>query len=213
MVDDLLKKGKLRSSLAVCDVSGSMRGIPIDVSVAMGLLISETSEKPWKGKVITFSENPNLHVIKGGDLKTKVQFVRRMKWDMNTDFLKVFDMILKVAVKGNLREDQMIKRIFVFSDMEFDQASLNPWETDYEAIKRKYREKGYGSAVPLIVFWNLRHSIATPVLSDQDGVALVSGFSKNLLQMFLDNDGAINPQPVMEATICGPEYDKLLVLD
>ncbi|XP_028777966.1 uncharacterized protein LOC114734516 [Neltuma alba] len=213
MVDDLLKKGKLRSSLAICDVSGSMRGTPIMVSVAMGLLVSETSEKPWKGKVITFSEKPKLHVIKGKNLRSKVEFVKRMEWGMNTNFQKVFDVILKVAVNGNLKEDQMIKRVFVFSDMEFDQASLNPWETDYEAIKRKYREKGYGSAVPQIVFWNLRDSMATPVASNQDGVALVSGFSKNLLKMFLDNDGAMNPQHVMEAAISGKEYDKLLVLD
>ncbi|XP_028771921.1 uncharacterized protein LOC114729127 [Neltuma alba] len=213
MVDDLLKKGKLRSSLAICDVSGSMTGIPMEVSVAMGLLVSETSEKPWKGKVITFSANPELHVIKGKDLKSKMEFVKGMEWGANTDFQKVFDVILKVAVKANLKEDQMIKRVFVFSDMEFDQASCNPWETDYEVIKRKYREKGFGSAVPQIVFWNLRNSRATPVASNQDGVALVSGFSKNLLQMFLDNDGAINPQAVMEAAIAGKEYDRLRLLD
>ncbi|XP_028771959.1 uncharacterized protein LOC114729153 [Neltuma alba] len=213
MVDDLLKKGKLRSSLAICDVSGSMYGIPMEVSVAMGLLVSETSEKPWKGKVMTFSANPEWHVIKGKDLKSKMEFVKGMEWGANTDFQKVFDVILKVAVKANLKEDQMIKRVFVFSDMEFDQASCNPWETDYEVIKRKYREKGFGSAVPQIVFWNLRNSRATPVASNQDGVALVSGFSKNLLQMFLDNDGAINPQAVMEAAIAGKEYDRLRLLD
>ncbi|KAF7839061.1 plant/T31B5-30 protein [Senna tora] len=107
----------------------------------------------------------------------------------------------------------MIKRVFVFSDMEFDQASSNPWETDYEAITRKYREKGFGCAVPQIVFWNLRDSRATPVPATQKGVALVSGFSKNLLQLFLDNDGSINPMDVMEAAISGQEYQKLVVKD
>ncbi|KAK4270700.1 hypothetical protein QN277_019477 [Acacia crassicarpa] len=213
MVDDLLKQGKLRSSLAICDVSGSISGIPMEVSVAMGILVSETSEEPWKGKVITFSENPNLHLIKGENLESKVEFVRRMDWGMNTDFQKVFDLILEDAVNGNLKEDQMIKRVFVFSDMEFDEASFNPWETDHEAIKTKYREKGYGSAVPQIVFWNLRDSRATPVPGNQDGVTLVSGFSKNLLQLFLDNDGTLNPQVVMEAAISDQEYEKLQVLD
>ncbi|WJX88013.1 hypothetical protein P8452_70142 [Trifolium repens] len=213
MVDDLLKKGKMRNCLAVCDVSGSMNGIPMEVSVALGLLVSELSDEPWKGKVITFSANPQLHVIQGDDLQSKVDFVKRMKWGMNTDFQKVFDRILDVAVNGNLKEDQMIKRIFVFSDMEFDQASANSWETDYQAITRKYRKKGYGSAVPQIVFWNLRDSTATPVPATQKGVALVSGFSKNLLTLFLDNDGDINPVDAMEAAISGPEYQKLVVLD
>jgi hypothetical protein len=198
MVDDLLKKGKMRNCLAVCDVSGSMNGIPMEVSVALGLLVSELSDEPWKGKVITFSANPQLHVIQGDNLKSKTDFVMDMEMGMNTNFQKVFDRILDVAVNGNLKEDQMIKRIFVFSDMEFDQASVNPWETDYQAVTRKYTEKGYGSAVPQIVFWNLRDSTATPVPATQKGVALVSGFSKNLFQ---------------EAAISGPEYQKLVVLD
>ncbi|WJX61237.1 hypothetical protein P8452_46350 [Trifolium repens] len=208
MVDDLLKKGKMRNCLAVCDVSRSMSGIPIEISVALGLLVSELCDEPWKGKVITFSAEPKLHVIQGHDLKSKVKFVKRMEWGMNTDFQKVFDRILDVAVNGNLKEDQMIKRIFVFSDMEFDEASTNSWETDYQAITRKYREKGYGSAVPQMVFWNLRDSKAT-----QKGVALVSGFSKNLLTLFLDNEGDISPVKAMEAAIAGPEYQKLVVLD
>jgi hypothetical protein len=213
MVDDMLKKGKMRNCLAVCDVSGSMSGIPMEVSVALGLLVSELSDEPWKGKVITFSAEPQLHLIEGEDLYSKTEFVRNMDWGMNTDFQKVFDRILDVAVNGNLKEEQMIKRIFVFSDMEFDQASANSWETDYQAITRKYREKGYGSAVPQIVFWNLRDSRATPVPATQKGVALVSGYSKNLLTLFLDNEGDISPVKAMEAAIAGPEYQKLVVLD
>ncbi|XP_022156031.1 uncharacterized protein LOC111023003 [Momordica charantia] len=213
MVDDLLKKGKLRNCIAVCDVSGSMIGIPMEVCVALGLLVSELSEDPWKGKVITFSESPELHLIKGNSLKSKSDFVREMEWGMNTDFQKVFDQILRVAVDGKLKEEEMIKRVFVFSDMEFDQASPNSWETDYQLITRKFAQKGYASAVPQIVFWNLRHSSATPVPSTEEGVALVSGFSKNLLNLFLDGDGVIQLEAVMEMAISGKEYQKLVVLD
>ena len=117
MVDDLAKKGKLKNSLAVCDVSGSMSGTPMEVCVALGLLVSELSEEPWKGKVITFSENPELHIVTGSSLREKTQFVREMEWGMNTDFQIVFDRILEVAVENNLTDDQMIKRLFVFSDM------------------------------------------------------------------------------------------------
>ncbi|KAK3223755.1 hypothetical protein Dsin_010780 [Dipteronia sinensis] len=144
---------------------------------------------------------------------SKTRFVQTMNWDMNTDFQKVFDRILEVAMEGNLKPEQMIKRLFVFSDMEFDQASLNPWETDYQAIVRKYTDKGYGSVVPQIVFWNLRESIATPVMGKQQGVALVSGFSKNLIKLFLNNDGDINPEIIMDAAISRKEYQKLVVVD
>ncbi|XP_047176118.1 uncharacterized protein LOC124843419 [Vigna umbellata] len=213
VVDDLKKKGSMKSCLAVCDVSGSMNGVPMEVCVALGLLVSELCEEPWKAKVVTFSDKPQLHLIEGDDLKSKTQFVKQMEWGWNTDFQKVFDLMLEVAVSGNLRPDQMIKRLFVFSDMEFDQASANPWETDYQAITRKFGEKGFGDVVPQIIFWNLRDSKATPVPATQKGVALLSGFSKNLLTMFLDKEGEISPLEGMEAAISGSEYQKLVVLD
>uniref|UniRef100_A0A803LHK8 Uncharacterized protein n=1 Tax=Chenopodium quinoa TaxID=63459 RepID=A0A803LHK8_CHEQI len=214
MVEDLSKEGKLSNCLAVCDVSGSMGGTPMEVCVALGLLLSELSEEPWKGKVITFSANPQLHVIEGNCLKSKIEFIQNMDWGMNTNFQKVFDLILSVAVQGKLPEDKMIKRVFVFSDMEFDQASSHPWETDYMVIKRKYEQNGYGNAVPEIVFWNLRDSRATPVAKNQAGVALVSGFSKNMMKLFLDGkEDQLSPEAVMEAAISREEYNKLVVLD
>ncbi|KAI3891741.1 hypothetical protein MKW92_000581 [Papaver armeniacum] len=192
------------------------------------------SQEPWKGKLITFSNNPQLQIIQGDDLISKTSFIRRMEWGMSTDFQKVFDEILKVAVQGKLKEDQMIKRLFVFSDMEFNQASgkinhsyysyygygqsslsqATTWETDYQVIQDKYRKSGYMN-VPEIVFWNLRDSSSTPVLGQQKGVALVSGFSKNLLKLFLEGSdlSEITPIRVMEKAIAGEEYNKLVVVD
>ncbi|KAL1832427.1 hypothetical protein ACET3Z_002078 [Daucus carota] len=223
MVNELLSKGNLTNCIAVCDVSGSMTGTPMEVSIALGLLISELSEEPWKGNVITFSKNPQLHLIKGSSLLEKSEFVREMDWGFNTDFQKVFDQILKVAVDAKLSEDQMIKTVFVFSDMEFDMASANPWETDYMVIQEKFKKNGY-ETMPNIVFWNLRHSSATPVKATENGVALLSGFSKNLVTLFLGEGGEINPEHlkkraefnpelVMEAAISGEEYQKLVVYD
>ncbi|CAN0901460.1 Uncharacterized protein L728 [Linum grandiflorum] len=210
MVEDMLKKGKMSNCIAVCDVSGSMSGTPMEVCVALGLLVSELSEEPWKGKVITFSQDPEMHLVEGSSLKEKTEFIRWMEWGMSTNFYKVFDKILETAVANKLSEDQLIKRVFVFSDMEFHEASRG--ETDYEAIERKFGEKGY-KKVPEVVFWNLRDSKATPVLGTQNGVALVSGFSKNLLTLFMDGGGILNPEESMGLAIAGEEYQKLVVHD
>nr|XP_051229503.1 uncharacterized protein LOC127347350 [Lolium perenne] len=187
-VDDLLAFGELNNCLAVCDVSCSMYGEPMDVCVALGLLLSELCDEPWRHRVITFSNRPQLHHVEGETLLEKCQFIRQMDWNMNTDFQAVFDQLLQVAVAGNLPPERMVKKLFVFSDMEFDQASSRPWETDYEAITRKYSEAGYGEAVPQIVFWNLRYSHSVPVTAEEKGVALVSGFSKNMLKIFLGSE-------------------------
>ncbi|KAM0874223.1 hypothetical protein ACQ4PT_037541 [Festuca glaucescens] len=213
MVSDMRALGKLTNCVAVCDVSGSMTGLPMEVCVALGLLVSELTDVPWRGRVITFSERPEIHMITGDTLSEKVRFLRAMEWGMSTNFQAVFDKILEVAVDARLPPGKMVRRVFVFSDMEFDQASAHPWETDYEAIVRKFSEAGYGAAVPEIVFWNLAYSKAVPVMSGQKGVALVSGFSKNLLKLFLDGGGIVTPRDIMEKAIVGPEYDKLTVFD
>ncbi|XP_026379057.1 uncharacterized protein LOC113273615 [Papaver somniferum] len=226
MVDDMSKIGKLSDCLAIADVSGSMSRTPMDVAVALGLLVSEMSQEPWKGKLITFSNDPQFHTIEGDNLRSKTEFIKGMDWGYSTDFQKVFDQILQVAVDGKLKEDHMIKRLFVFSDMEFNQASkkgcyswldqsspasAEEWETDYQVIK--FREKGYMN-VPEIVFWNLRDSESTPVLGQQKGVAMLSGYSKNLMTLFLEGDlGELTPIRVMEKAISGEEYSKLVVVD
>jgi hypothetical protein len=213
VVEYLRKKGSLSNCIAVCDVSFSMAGLPMEVCIALGLLISELSEEPWAGRAITFSERPQIHMIRGKTLLDKLSFVRRMGWGGNTNFQATFDRILQVAVDARLPPEKMIKTLFVFSDMEFDQASQHPWETDYKVICRKFSDAGYGDVVPQIVFWNLRDSCSTPVTSTQAGVAMVSSFSKNLVKLFLENNGVVNPDAVMAAAIAGEEYQKLAVFD
>ncbi|XP_020161000.1 uncharacterized protein [Aegilops tauschii subsp. strangulata] len=228
MVDDLRSKGSLRNCISVCDVSGSMNGTPMEVCVALGVLTSELSEEPWAGKVITFSSTPEIHLIKGKTLAKKMAFVKRMQWNMSTNFQAVFDQILRTAVNARLAPEKMIRTVFVYSDMEFNKASghggggyygygsrrsSGSWDTDYNVICKKFRDAGYGDVVPQIIFWNLRDSKSTPVTSTQPGVAMVSGFSKNFLKIFLQNDGVVNPEAIMMQAIAGDEYQKLTVYD
>ncbi|WOH01669.1 hypothetical protein DCAR_0521054 [Daucus carota subsp. sativus] len=214
MVERLSRKGKLKNCLAVCDISSKMNGVPMEVSVAFAVLVSELSEEPWKRNILTLSSKPELLKVEGQDLRSKIEFVRDMKLGGNPDLQKVFELILQSAMIGNLKKDQMIKRVFVFSDMEFYQAGNQPnhRETDYQAITRNFAEKGY--SLPEVVFWNLRNSRATPVVANQPGVVLVSGYSKNLMNLFLEDDGAdMNPEKFMEKAIAGEAYGELVVLD
>ncbi|KAM2487744.1 hypothetical protein ACFX1W_039634 [Malus domestica] len=211
------KVGKLENCLAVCDVSpSSMVGISADVSVAMGLLVSELSEEPsWKGKVINFSPNPDLHLVQGDDLKSKCAFVRRLDCGEHIDLRKVFDLILEAAMNGNLKAEQMIKKVFVFTNTYFDCALFNSnnstrWESNYKAIRSMFKEKGYENAVPEIVYWKVDTLVAP---CTKPGVTIFGGFSKDLLRLFLDNDGKVSPYHVMEAALSPKEYQNLAVMD
>ncbi|KQK11817.1 hypothetical protein BRADI_2g62566v3 [Brachypodium distachyon] len=220
MVDDLHAKGSLRNCISVCDVSGSMEGTPMEVCIALGVLTSELSEEPWAGKVITFHSRPSIHVIKGNTLRAKMNFVERLEWHGSTNFQGVFDQILRTAVEARLAPEKMIRTVLVYSDMEFNEATgrgycygSGSWDTDYKVICDKFEDAGYGDVVPQIVFWNLRDSKSTPVTSTQPGVAMVSGFSKNFLKIFLQKDGVVNPEAIMNEAIAGEEYQKLAVFD
>ncbi|KAK3134137.1 hypothetical protein QOZ80_6AG0545420 [Eleusine coracana subsp. coracana] len=142
MVDDLRAKGALRNCVAVCDVSGSMSGQPMEVCVALGVLVAELSEAPWSGRVITFSSRPEIHEVRGETLREKMRFVKTMDWGANTNFQAVFDRILETAVAARLAPEKMVRTVFVFSDMEFDQAGGRRWETDYQVICRSFGRPG-----------------------------------------------------------------------
>ncbi|CAB4311774.1 unnamed protein product [Prunus armeniaca] len=222
MVTWFKKQGKLNNCLAVCDVSSSsMAGIQnyMDVSVGLGLLLSQLSEEPcWKGKVISYSPNRELRLVGGDDLKSKCEFVRRMDCGgSKIDLHKVFDLILEAAVKGNLKAEQMVKKVFVFTNTCFEVANSGNdnkkscWESDYKAIQSKFKEKGYEeNAVPEIVYWKL-DTLAVP--RRRPGLAIFGGFSADLLKLFLDNDGKVSPYHVMEAAISPKHYQNLAVVD
>ncbi|XP_068305244.1 uncharacterized protein [Pyrus communis] len=218
MVEEIyLEQGKLKNCLAVCDVSGRMCGHPMNVSLGLGLLVSELSEEPWKGKVFTFSRNPQLLTIQGDDLKSKCVFMRRMDnqdWHGDVDFQKVFDLILEVASNENLKPEQMIRRLYVFTCcQDFDDASANNWKTDYKAIQRKFKEKGYGDVVPQIVYWDMNDDDLIPwVRYAEQGVSRMSGDCNEFVQFLLDN-GVFGPDHVMEAAFSGKQFQSLAVVD
>jgi len=196
LISRLQTAGTFSNTMAVCDVSGSMSGVPLEVCIALGLVVSELTAPPFKNKVITFSAVPQWHVITGEKLSEKVSSLQRAHWEMNTDFLAVFKMLLAEAQTYSLKPEQMIKKIFVFTDMQFDNAKTGPdYGTGYDHVKEMYTKAGY--KIPQIVFWNLRDTRTSfPVRKDTPGVALMSGFSAEMLKFFLD-DKEMTPYSMM----------------
>jgi len=189
LVQDTKNSGALPSALSICDVSGSMQGEPMEVAVALSILVSDIADGFWKNKIVTFSEAPKLETIPeatADNLWERVAKVKGMDWGYNTDFQKVFELLLETATFFNVPKEDMPQLLFCFSDMEFDVAHHNNegvWATDVELIRAKYAAAGY--AMPQLVFWNLRSSISKPASSSEPGVAMLSGFSAGLMKSFL----------------------------
>ena len=166
--------------------------------------------------MITFNETHQLHKLHGANLKVKLQplvaALGPRKKGANRQ--GVFSKILGTAVAGGLRRDMMVKRVFVLSDMDFDgwAGPAAAWDTEYQGISNQFSAEGF--AVPEVVFWNVGTSKASmPVVAEQEGAALVSGYSKNLVRLFLEADGELTPAAVVADAISGQEYDALEVFD
>ncbi|KAF9111543.1 hypothetical protein BGX27_004765 [Mortierella sp. AM989] len=219
-VDRLAKSGTMDSTMAMCDVSGSMNGQPMEVAIALSLLLAQLSRPPFNKLILTFSESPQIHRVHEKSLMEQVQSIRNMNWGMNTDLAKAFNHILILAIKNKVAKEEMVKTLFIFSDMEFDQAVRGAHEgepfTNYAVIKRRFEQEGY--KLPQIVFWNLRGSNVgnKPAKATQERVAMVSGYSGMLMKLFLDGGDmveALNPVRLMEKAIGSKEFSRLKVLD
>ncbi|BFG28390.1 hypothetical protein CerSpe_146640 [Prunus speciosa] len=208
MVEDVYKKqGRLNNCLAVCDVAASE-------SVALGMFVSQLSQGPWEGKVVSHTQNPQLHLVRGEDLKSKFSFMHSLeeRQDWEVDLGKVYDLILEVAVNENVKAEQMVRKVFVFTCFKhFSDGCWKPRGGDYEEIQRKFEEKGY--AVPHLVIWNLIGVGYAPLRTREPGVTLLGGFSDAMLKSFLENDGELGPEQVMELAISPQSYQTLAVFD
>jgi hypothetical protein len=184
----------------LCDVSGSMSGEPMDVCIALGMLVSELNHPAFRDRVITFETSPKWVNLSGcTDLQQKVETLKRAPWGGSTNFMAAIEMILEVVVKNSLPATD-IPDLLVFSDMQFDQAG--PFGlTHYELMKTKFAEAGRRICgapyeLPRIIFWNLRGDTrGYPCTADAPNVQMLSGFSPSLLKLLLDGE----PLPTDEA--------------
>jgi hypothetical protein len=207
--------GQLDQAVIVSDVSGSMssagrgkstdKDLPLQVSIALGLLVSTITKGAFNGSVITFHETPSFYKIDtSAPLKTQVDFLKSAPWGGNTNFQAVFDLILSTATKNHLKQADMPKTLIVVSDMQFDQAGGEGFFTNFEVIKAKYRKAGY--TMPKIVFWNVAGGTTDfPVTKDEFGVAMVAGFSPSILK-YITAGVITSPYELMRDVIDSERY-------
>ncbi|KAJ7472643.1 hypothetical protein FB451DRAFT_1036014 [Mycena latifolia] len=249
LVQNLRDTGTLENSVAICDVSGSMGSLssrfdpkdvePIFPSVALSLLLAQLAKPPFNDGFITFSQNPEfVRLDPAKTLYDTIMDMNRAQWGMNTDLNAVFlRLILPLAVKHKVAPADMVKRLFVFSDMQFDEAAEgqagDAWETNYDVIERAFSAAGY--EVPQIVYWNLSKYGTVEVLAERKGVAMMSGFSPSMLKVFMGEDAPeatdsepssnidvprstkvqaeFNPLNIMKKALSKESYAGLIVVD
>jgi hypothetical protein len=199
------------SGSMTCPAGGSSTITCMDVAISLGLYISERNVGSFKDAFVTFSETPQLQILKGS-LSERYNQLRRADWAMSTNLEAVFKLVLNKAKASKVSQEEMPTMILILSDMEFNTAtrsgSWNP--TAQQMIERMYSEAGY--EMPKVVYWNIqsRNDSNKPVHFDKQGTALVSGFSPSLLTSLLAGK-EMTPLSMMMQVIGSERYSKVTI--
>lgn len=169
------------NALVLADVSGSMSGFPMSVSVSLALYFAERNVGQFKDYFMTFTSQSRLQKVTGTTLSAKMRSIESADWHGSTNLQSAFDAILNAAVKGKASEDEMPTTLYIISDMQFDMATGHNDKTNFEVMKQKYAAAGY--ELPHVVFWNANaYGNDSPATMYDENVTLISGSNQSAFQ-------------------------------
>ena len=200
------------TTIVVADGSGSMSapispksGVTnLDAANALAIYFAQRCQGEFKNRYITFSHSPQLVHLDGKNLLENIKIALKHNEVANTNIEKVFDLILRTAVKNKMKQEEIPANILILSDMEFDGAVDGRHDTKlFEELKTRFAKAGY--KLPKLIFWNLYSRTNTiPMLENEAGVVLVSGFSQNILDMVMS--GETDPYKCLLSVLDGERY-------
>lgn len=228
--EETVKGGGLGKSVAMCDFSGSMNGTPMEISKALGILISEITHPAFRDHILTFDATPQWHSFVGKKtLKAKLASIKGCGQGLNTDFYKACKCIIERMVQNKVPVGEEPEDLIVITDMGFDAAStqrsssstLSAWETQLVRIRREFQEageklwgQGKGWKPPRIVIWNVRAEYKDfHAKADEEGVVQLSGWAPSMLKAL--QTGGVKVQTPYEGMRCildDARYDAVRLL-
>ena len=197
------------NTLVVRDGSGSMfcqigksNVTAIDVANALTIYLSEHNSEEFKDKFITFSHDAKLvNLSRFNNLHDKLVRLESFSDYTNTNVENVLSLVLRAMKKSN----KSVDRLLFISDQEYDSATSG--RTDkalFEIWQEKYKEEGF--TIPKLVFWNVDSRTNTiPVKENENGVILVSGFSKNIVDMVMSKE--LDPYKILVDKLMTERYN------
>ena len=216
----------LDDAIVVADGSGSMYShasgsssiMAIEICNALAIYFAEQLKGVFHNKAITFSEHPQFIDLKDNtSLKDKLEIMFSHDEVANTNIEAVFDLILEMAKSKEVPREELPKQVLIISDMEFDAATASGYyyskgwkkadEFLFEEIAKKYEAAGY--KMPRLIFWNVCGRTDTiPMVNNEEGLCLLSGFSQNAMKVAADKTKK-DPYEALIATLDSPRYQKI----
>ena len=183
-------------------LSGNSSVTALSVADSIALYCSQHNKnESFRNRFITFSNRPQMvDISMCQTLRDKLRRLHRFDDYSNTDIEATFDLILDIAVKNHLHQNELPSACLIISDMQFDQATKHEDNTTViESCRQKFKALGY--TMPRLIFWNVSvyaHN-TIPVQMHPSGVILVSGFSKSIVDMVVSRE--VNPETALKAEL------------
>lgn len=172
------------NALVMADVSGSMSGRPMAISVSLALYFAERNKGTFKGYYMTFTDQARLYKVDGGTLADKMAFIQGNDVGYNTNLENAFRSILAAATTASVPQEEMPKVLYIISDMEFDDQMDDCGETNFKTAQKLFKQAGY--ELPHVVFWNVNsRNDQTPATKYDKNVTLISGASASTFKYAL----------------------------
>lgn len=190
-----LKSSRVCSLMPMMDVSGSMTGIPMDVSVGLGLFILALQKKlGLEHQVcVSFTERPMAFDFTGLTLREQIDKLFAHV-GYTTNFEAAIDLVLDA-----MRQSGTMKNLIVFTDGQFDAMNVAnngsygsvynrsgpSWTTCHHRILQKVASLGLTEA-PNIIYWNLRDGTpGVQASAKHPGVQMLQGYTPELIKFAL----------------------------
>ena len=210
------------STIVVADGSGSMTSqisgtniSALEVANALAIYFAERCTGEFKNTYITFSEKPQVVHLDGDSLLKNLKIAFKHDEVANTNIEATFDLLLNTAIRNHMKQEDIPSNVLVLSDMQFDAMSCCNGtyrggcnKALFDAMSERWERAGYH--MPKLIFWNLmsRSSNSTiPMVENDAGVILVSGFSVNILKTVMSNK--TDPYEALLETLDAPRYDAI----
>lgn len=180
---------------------------PMDISVSIGLYTAGKQTGDFAGMWVGFSSRPRMNKFKGPlTLSNMYQQLDFTDAYGGTNIEATFDLVLNHAVRYNVPQADLPNMILVVSDMEFNPQRAGLSDLAYNNAKSKFAAHGYD--LPKVVFWHVNgRADNSPVKEDQNGTAMVSGFSPAIFKSILSNKlETFSPYNVMLETLNAERY-------
>jgi hypothetical protein len=206
---------KLDKIICLADFSGSMSELPMMISMALGILISEKTGAAFKNRLITFSDYPSWIEFEEGDsLWKKVYKCHNSPWGGSTNFEAAYKLVLQRMIDERVKTGAEPDDLVVLTDMGWDQATRGH-AFHLDALKDKFKKageqlwgEGNGWKVPRVIIWNLReqfkHYQAT---ENTPGVVMISGWHPSILKKLIEGVKVDTPWDGLRLILDDVRYD------